>query len=116
MPCVHEFGLLKEYKKDEIYNKYEPNIAENIVEIEDDLVNLWYFETQNMVCYTENVTKLSKGLNMYGITIIPPSSLHRFAEIVENRTSKERFDEVCDLIKLITSAIKQDKYIIHFGV
>lgn len=116
MSCVHQFGIIKEFDKNKEYSAYEPDICEKIVSVDDDIVSLWYFDTMNMICYTGNTTKLSKGINMCGATVIPPDSLYRLIEIVERRTPRDKQEDTDELIRLITSAIRQDKYMIHYGV
>lgn len=116
MPCTHEFGIINEFDRKAQYNCYEPSICDELVSIDDDIVNLWYFDTLNMICYTNDITKLAKGLNMYGVTIIPPESLYKFIEIAEKKTPLDKREKTDKLIKLITTAIRQDKYMIHYGV
>ncbi len=116
MPCLHNFGIVKNIDKNHIYNKFQLDVAENVIPVEDDVVSAWYFESMNMVCYSDEISKLSKGFNMVGVTIIPPSSLYRFIEIVEKKTPKDKQYEIMELIDLISLAIRTDKYMIHFGV
>jgi hypothetical protein len=50
------------------------------------------------------------GLAYWGVTIIPPNSLREFIFVLDE---KSQFDE---LIELLQKALKENKYIIHYGI
>ena len=115
MPCVHQFGIIDNFDKQKIYKDFEPE-KYGCVTVSDDIVSLWCYHTETMLCYTGDTTKISRGLAMCGVTIIPPESLTKFVQIVETKTPRLHAAEVDELIKAIDKAIRQDKYMIHFGV
>lgn len=56
------------------------------------------------------------GLDESGITIIPPESLNLSRDIIIDANSKVKQTQLIYLINKIEEAIKNDKYIIHFGI
>lgn len=86
----------------------------NFVAIQDKVVleNIEVF-LAGFNSYWDCFDNPNKGLNYYGITIIPPSELPYF--ICALNQLKEKYD-VNDLMLLFGSAVSSNKWIIHFGV
>ena len=63
-------------------------------------------------CYFHTLKTKRKGLAYCGITLIPPESMERFREIL---LMKDRI-EYTELISLLDKGIKENRYIIHFGI
>ena len=113
MPC-HEFV---------IYNK-KPNYftnftriylkAKDIVKISDDIINSISFT--NVETYFNYYQKKYKqyDLNLFGITIIPPTSLEQFLKIIKSHNKSNKV--MNDLIELTEEAIEGNNYIIHYGI
>ena len=60
---------------------------------------------------------LSEGLDYYGITILPTESLESFIKNLEQVKCKPKYkQQLKELIELCRKAIKEDKYVIHFGI
>ena len=59
-----------------------------------------------------NIGNNSNGLAYCGITLIPPSSIDTFIEVLLRKHMIE-YDLLIDLLK---KAKKNNKYVIHFGI
>ena len=56
------------------------------------------------------------GLDYCGTTIIPPSSLKEFKKIIVRANKQFKSNELDKLINKINIAIKENKYVIHYGI
>ncbi len=116
MSFVHQFGIIDEFEKNKDYSKLQPQ-EYNCISVSDDIVNCWIYDCPNMVCYRGNDTsKIVKGFEVSGVVVIPPESLIKLVQIVETKTPKQHIDEASELINKIDTAIRQDKYMIHYIV
>jgi len=52
----------------------------------------------------------------YGITLIPPKSLKYFFNIMVEENAKNKSKEFEILIEKISTAIKENKLMIHYGI
>lgn len=113
MPCVHEFGIIRNFSEKNIksYAEYEPE-KYNCISVHDDDIapvmrKLTDIDTINP-CIPENY----KGLCHYGITVIPDISCGKFADILE----AEKNSAFYELIRLLRSAADSHNYVIHYGI
>jgi hypothetical protein len=119
MPCNHEFGIidfLEEYNEDE----YEPK-KYNCISVDDDFLSEVYYDgLKNKIKYLDtfahNTNRPSKDLAYYGITLIPPTSLKYFLDIITEANIKHKSKELEMLRGKISEAIKKDKWMIHYGI
>lgn len=111
-----EFGIIDIIDETKEYTDFEPE-KYDCVSVDDDIyINDWWEELSKIDTCFFSVCNPQKGLNRWGITLIPPGSLESFLKIVEN---DPRIREDCNLYSLslkIRTAIKENKYMIHFGV
>ena len=114
-----EFGIINDFDEKKDYTGYHPE-KYNCVAIDDDLyLNDWWsdlsrIDTLNV--YSKGVLQPQKALSRHGITIIPTKSLPDFLDIV---VKDKRYKEDANLVALaalIDEAIKEQKYVIHYGV
>ncbi|MDF9825375.1 hypothetical protein M2475_001830 [Breznakia sp. PF5-3] len=85
----------------------------DVIKISDDFVNEWVSNLEKIPTFWHNLNRPNEGLARYGVTLIPPKSLLEFLNVVIKDENKS---EVKKLIELIEEAIKEKKYIIHFGI
>ena len=108
----HEFGIMQiNPTHKELFNEYEAN-KYNCVEVEDDFIGPILIELQNVDTYWHTIQNKKNGLAYYGITLIPPSSMKVFINIL----SLKNMVEYDLLIYLLNQAKESNKYIIHFGI
>ena len=108
----HEFGIMSNKPSSkERFDEYEPN-KYNCIAVDDDFIEPILIELQSIDCYWHTLQIPGKGLAYCGITLIPPSSMDKFKNIllVKNKI------EYIDLIYLLNKAKEENKYIIHFGI
>ena len=109
---VHNFGIMKKQPTNqERFDKYEPDKYSCIV-VDDDFIEPILIDLQSIDCYFHTLKNKGKGIAYCGITLIPPESMERFREIL---LMKDRI-EYTELISLLDKGIKENRYIIHFGI
>lgn len=119
MPCNHEFGIidcLEDY--DEV--EYEPE-KYNCISVDDDLLSEVYHDglknkIKNLETFAHNTSRPFKDLAYYGITLIPPTSLKYFLDIITEAHITHKSREFEMLRKKISEAIRKDKWMIHYGI
>ena len=111
-----EFGIIDKIDKNRDYSCYEPS-KYNCVYIDDDLyINDWWDKLMLMKTFYHNLDRPAYGLSRFGITLIPPESLPAFQEIVITDKRIYKDDCLVNLANKIQEAIKENKYMIHFGI
>ncbi len=114
-----EFGIIDDFNKKNDYTGYYPD-KYNCVAIDDDLyISSWWealshIDTLNV--YKKGVLQSQKALSRWGITIIPPSSLPAFLDIVKSDKRIKKDKSLIALSGLVQKAIADNKYMIHYGV
>ena len=114
-----EFGIITDFNETKDYTGYYPE-KYHCVAIDDDLyLNDWWsdlsrIDTLNV--YSKGVLQPQKALSRWGITIIPPKSLPDFHNIVVKDKRYKQDANLVALVALIEEAIKEQKYVIHYGV
>ena len=91
------------------YDKYEPQ-KYNCISVDDvyleDIVS--YFNHIDFYWHTLDIK--GKGLEYCGITLIPPKSLSEFINVIYD------IDGLYELRLISEKALKENKWIIHFGL
>ena len=106
----HEFGLMSESPRPGArFDKYEPE-KYRCIAVDDDDIEAVGAELQALSCYWHTLTRPEKGLAHFGITIIPPTSLPAFEDIVA------KAPQLAELRELIVTARREGRWIIHFGI
>ena len=119
MAFVHEFGIIdwiEEYQE----NEYEPE-KYNCVSVDGDFIAEIYHngfgdKMRMLETFAHNTNRPYKDLAYYGITLIPPSSLEQFLSIIIEENINCKSEELVKLINKISYAIKEHKWMIHYGV
>lgn len=116
---IHEFGIMNEIMYNVQYEFYEPE-EYNCISVDDNLIeeiiNNYLEEFQNMKTYSHNTVNQGYGLDYCGITLIPPESLEKFNNIITSANKHYKSQELELLINKISEAIKNNKFLIHFGI
>jgi len=108
----HEFGIIDKISNDKhLYEEYEPN-KYNCVSIHDDFITPILKELMKINTFFHNTSRPEKGLAYCGITLIPPTSLIEFKQIIDNFGVRE----LIPLSDKISEAITLQKYMIHYGI
>lgn len=94
--------------------------GKEVIEVHDNAVrrNKLFFEGFNS--FKVSFKNPSEGIDYLGITIIPTTSIKDFMQnVVKARKKNRNLDlqiQLDNLIVLCEQAIKENKYIIHFGL
>ncbi len=106
----HGFGIMKAPPgKGRRYDRYEPE-KYNCIFADDDYIENIITEFCHIDTFWHTTEVKGKGLDYCGITLIPPESLNEIADIIRDIHGLE------ELLKLIQEALKENKWIIHFGL
>ena len=81
---------------------------------DDDIVLAWCNQSIGMQTFAGSLRRPLNCIDYTGITILPPASLPRLLEIVLPDRGKE--ENVPRLIGMIQEAIKNEKYMIVYGI
>ncbi|MDL2248345.1 hypothetical protein LJB89_01455, partial [Tyzzerella sp. OttesenSCG-928-J15] len=80
----------------------------------------WWSNLTQLKTYYNSFSRQETNLNRYGVTLIPPEYLSKFASTITLHTSP-KFQTLCDkelkaLLTLLNQAIEEGKFIIHYGI
>lgn len=110
MLAKHEFGIMQnDPKQGKRYDKYEPQ-KYNCISVNDDYLENIIVNFNNIDFYWHTLDVKGKGLAYCGITLIPPMSIQPFIDVIKN------VSDLSDLKELSEKALKENKWIIHFGI
>lgn len=110
MAMTHEFGIMPEDPlSGKRYDSYEP-WEYNAISIHDDFIEPWMPQLNDIDMFWHTVDVPGKGLAYCGITLIPPTALPQVLEIIRP------VPELKPLFELVECAVKEQRYIIHFGL
>ncbi len=106
----HEFGIMQNApQKGKRYDEYEPQ-KYNCISVDDHYLedvdaNLNYIDF-----YWHTLDVKGKGIAYCGVTLMPPCSIKAFVNVIKD------IDGLSELRELSEKALKENKWIIHFGL
>ena len=106
----HNFGIMQttpEHGKR--YDEYETE-KYNCISVNDDYIESVVNDLNNIDFYWHTLDVLGKGLAYSGITLIPPTSMQKCIDLIEN------ISELHQLKELLSKAYDENKWVIHFGL
>jgi len=116
---MHDFGIIDSFEEDKWYSIYEPD-KYNCVAVSDELIAEVLAkhkeELSAIRTYYQVKTQPGTGLDYCGVTLIPPESLSRFRDVIIKAFNDTKAEELQRLIDKISEAIKENKYVIHYGL
>ncbi len=108
--ATHEFGIMdRAPRPGERYDEYQPE-KYRCIAVDDDWVEPVMPELADVDCFWHTLDTPGKGLDYCGINLIPPDSLDKMLHSIE---AIPAFD---GLKKLLQTAKKEGKYVIHYGL
>ena len=115
----HDFGIIDSFKENKWYSDYEPE-KYNCISVDDDLLEeliiKYNKELMAIKTYFQVTTQPGNGLDYCGVTLIPPESLKQFGDIIIKANSYCKSQELQSLIEKVSNAIRENKYLIHYGI
>ncbi|AZT89953.1 hypothetical protein ELD05_04390 [Caldicellulosiruptor changbaiensis] len=112
-----EFGIIDVIDKNKDYCEYEPE-KYDCVYVNCDIVLDWCEEgLKQMKTYIGGgFEKSFYGLDVNGVSLIPPESLHVFEKVVESDPRTKEDQSLKELLEKIKKAKEENKYMICYGV
>jgi len=106
----HEFGIMpKAPITGKRYDEYNPR-KYNCISVDDDYIEPLCELLLGIDFFWHTVDVIGKGLAYYGITLISPTMSEKVLSITRNQI------ELKELNTILEKAIKDSKYVIHFGI
>ena len=106
----HEFGIMQNApKQGERYDEYEPQ-QYNCISVDDYYLEDVVEKFSHIEFYWHTLDIKGKGIAYCGVTLIPPSSIKAFVEVIEDVYG------LSELKELMERALKESKWIIHYGL
>ena len=91
------------------YDEYEP-WEYNCISVDDEWLEDIVANFCHIDFYWHTLDVKGKGLAYCGITLIPPSSIGEFIEVIKG------IFELSELKDLAKKALRENKWIIHYGL
>ena len=119
-----EFGIISKIESDVDYAK-DINYSEgieifNCISIPDDYINSLIPLTREIPTYLRKISIGYSGLDHYGVTLIPVESISKFIGIIaiyqDKCVCKQERESLLMLMRLMTKAQKEQKYMICYGI
>lgn len=115
----HDFGIIDFFEENKWYSAYEPE-KYNCISVDDDLLEeliiRYNEELMTIKTYFQVTTQPGSGLDYCGVTLIPLESLKQFRDIIQMANNYYKSQELQFLNEKVTEAIKENKYLIHYGI
>jgi hypothetical protein len=111
-----EFGIIDnlDYEKD--YSKtYQPE-KYGCIAVCSDALSDWYPLLTDMPSFYHTYSRPEFNFALYGVTLIPPSSLDLLTDVMKSKTRDEFMADTLDIIELLEKAKSEDKFVIIYGV
>lgn len=109
--AFHEFGIMQDLPKGR-YDKYEPEKYERTVAVDMEIIDKILTKTISIPTFSHTTKEPFNGLNETGITLIPPDSANKMADMFE----KSAVPGLSKVIKLLRAAADDSRFVIHFGI
>jgi hypothetical protein len=106
----HEFGIMQTPPPaGKRYDEYEPE-KYGCISVNDDYLEDIVGNFDHIDFYWHTLDVKGKGIAYCGITLIPPTSIKAFMDVIEDVT------ELAELKELSEKAYIENKWIIHYGL
>lgn len=115
----HDFGIIERFENDKWYVQYEPeryNCISVDMEVMDKIFETKLDDLMKIKAFACISTQPIYGLDECGVTLIPPDSLPLFCELIAKANSQYKLQQLDLLTGKIQDAMKENKYLIHFGI
>ncbi len=106
----HEFGIMQvPPEKGKRYDEYEPQ-KYNCISVDDVYLENIVANFDHIDFYWHTLDVKGMGLAYCGVTLIPPSAIKAFVDVIEDVYG------LFELKELSEKAIEENKWMIHFGL
>ena len=106
----HEFGIMMDAPPlGQRYDKYEP-WKYACISVDDAYLESIVERLSSIDFYWHTLSAKGKGLSYCGITLVPPSFLKAFIDVIADNS------ELSELKELLEKALGNNKWVIHYGL
>lgn len=115
----HDFGILEQFEENKWYQEYEPekyNCISVDMDVMDEVFDAYREEIGAIKAFACVSTQPIQGLDEWSVNLIPPQSLEGFYNIIVRANKSLHSEELVSLIDKMQEAMKNKKYLIHFGI
>lgn len=106
----HEFGMMQDApEQGKRYDEYEPQNY-NCISVDDAYLEPIDAKCDHIDFYWHTLDVKGKGLAYCGVTLIPPSSIPPFLDVIKD------IPVLSELKALSEKALKEHKWMIHYGL
>ena len=106
----HEFGIMqKDPETGKRYDEYETQ-KYNCISVDDDYLEDIVANFNHIDFYWHITDIKRKGIAYCGVTLIPPTSIKEFINVIENIAGLSELQELSE------RALNENKWMIHFGL
>lgn len=92
----------------------------NCLSLPDSILAVWWKDIESMPVYFQEYSRPNFGIDLWGVTLIPATSLPLFLDVVKTTTPSKYTnfyaEEFSNLLKMIDRGIGENKFMICFGV
>ncbi|BCS81625.1 hypothetical protein [Anaerocellum diazotrophicum] len=112
-----EFGIIDEIDRNKYYGEYEPEKYDCIYVDSDVVLDWWEMGLRRVKTYVGGgFDKEFYGIDVNGVTLIPPKSLPELEKVVESDPRTKEDQSLKKLLEKIKKAKEENKYMICYGV
>ncbi len=106
----HQFGIMATTPQDGVrYDEYQPE-KYGCIDVDDEIVEILCSQMRGMPTYYHSLDVPGENLAYCGITLIPPSTSAMIICLLKEINDTE------ELKNLFEKAVKDNKFVIHFGL
>ena len=106
----HEFGIMQNVpQQGKRYDDYEP-WEYDCISVDDEYLEGIVENFNHIDFYWHTLGIKKKGIAYSGVTLIPPCSIQAFMDVIKDISA------LYELKELSQKALKENKWIIHFGI
>ena len=106
----HEFGIMQiSPQNGQCFDEDEPENY-NCISVNDGYIENILEKLTDIDFYWHTTDVSGKGLAYCGVTLVPPSSMQRFISVIDDNPDLNQLKD------LLTQALNENKWIIHFGL
>ena len=113
----HEFGIIDSFEENKWYSNYEPE--NNCISVNDDLIEeliIKYNEELMAIKTYFQVTTQPGRIRLLWCNAYPSRISKQFRGVIIKANSHYQSQELKLLIEKVSSAISENKYLIHYGI
>ena len=111
-----EFGIIENIDPTKDYSgSYEPEKYQ-CTAICEEAIDDWWNELTDMKSYYHCMDRPETNIARFGVTLIPPESLELLINVMRTKTRPDFMGDSLEIVDLLLTAKKRNKYVILYDV